>query len=101
MFNLHHDNFENGKIHLLDLEISNSGIDIYRKLTCTGQYTHFDSQDLVTQNGMGQVDSSKDSSNHNTNEVSTRNDFSDDAWPKIWIRIPFLGNKRNFWLEIL
>ena len=26
-----------------------------------------------------QVDSSKDSSNHNTNEVSTRNGFSDDA----------------------
>ena len=37
------DNFENGKIHILDLEISNSDIDIYRKSTCTGQYTRFDS----------------------------------------------------------
>ena len=38
-----------------------------------------------------QVNSSKDSSNHNTHEVSTQNVFSDDARPKIWIRIPFLG----------
>ena len=43
-----------------------------------------------------QVDSSKDSCNHNTNEVSTRNDFSDDARPKIWIRIPFLGKQEEF-----
>ena len=33
------DNFENGKIHFLDLEISDSGIDIFRKSTHTGQYT--------------------------------------------------------------
>ena len=37
------DNFENGKIHFLDLEISDSGIDIFRKSTHTGQYTRFDS----------------------------------------------------------
>ena len=37
------DNFENGKIHLLDLEVSDSGIDIFRKSTHTGQYTRFDS----------------------------------------------------------
>ena len=37
------DNFENGKIHFLDLEISNSGIHIYRKSACTGQYNRFDS----------------------------------------------------------
>ena len=37
------DNFDNSKIHFLDLGISNSGIDIYRKSTCTGQYTRFDS----------------------------------------------------------
>ena len=37
------DNFENSKIHFLDLEISDSGIDIFRKTTHTGQYTRFDS----------------------------------------------------------
>ena len=37
------DNFENGKIHFLDLEISDSSIDIFRKSTHTGQYTRFDS----------------------------------------------------------
>ena len=39
------DNFENGKIHFLDLENANSGfdIDIYRKSTCASQYTSFDS----------------------------------------------------------
>ena len=37
------DNFENGKIHFLDLEISDSGIDILRKSTHTGRYTRFDS----------------------------------------------------------
>ena len=37
------DNFENGKIHFLDLEISDSGIDIFRKSTHTGQCTRFDS----------------------------------------------------------
>ena len=37
------DNFENGKIHFLDLEISDSGIDTFRKSTHTGQYTRFDS----------------------------------------------------------
>ena len=40
-----------------------------------------------------QVNSSENSSNHNTNEVSTQNDFSNDARPKIWIRIPFLGKQ--------
>ena len=30
-----------------------------------------------------QVNSSKDSSDHNMNEVSTEKDFSDDARPKI------------------
>ena len=37
------DNFENGKIYLLDLEISNSGIDVSWKSTHMGQYTRFDS----------------------------------------------------------
>ena len=37
------DNFENRKIHFLDLEISDSGIDIFQKSTHTGQYTRFDS----------------------------------------------------------
>ena len=37
------DNFENGKIHFLDLEISDSGIDIFWTSTHTGQYTRFDS----------------------------------------------------------
>ena len=37
------DNFENSKIHFLDLEISDSGIDIFWKSTHTGQYTRFDS----------------------------------------------------------
>ena len=37
------DNFENGKINFLNLEISDSGIDIFRKSTHTGQYTRFDS----------------------------------------------------------
>ena len=37
------DTFDSGKVHFLDLEISQSGIDIYRKPTHTGQYTHFDS----------------------------------------------------------
>ena len=48
-----------------------------------------------------QVNSSKDSSNHNTNElVSTQNDSSDDARPKIWIRIPFLGKQGEFLVKI-
>ena len=34
---------DSDKVHFLDLEISQSGIDIYRKPTHTGQYTHFDS----------------------------------------------------------
>ena len=37
------DTFDSRKVHFLDLEISQSGIDIYRKPTHTGQYTHFDS----------------------------------------------------------
>ena len=37
------DTFDSGKVHFLDLEISQSGINIYRKPTHTGQYTHFDS----------------------------------------------------------
>ena len=48
-----------------------------------------------------QVNSSKDSSNHNTNEVSTQNDFSDDARPKIWIRIPFLGKQGEYLVKNL
>ena len=36
------DTFDSGNVHFLDLEISQSGIDIYRKPTHTGQYTHFD-----------------------------------------------------------
>ena len=48
-----------------------------------------------------QVNSSKDSSNHNTNEVSTQNDFSDDARPKIWIRIPFLGKEGEYLVKNL
>ena len=147
------DNFENSKIHFLDLEISNSGIDIdiYRKSTCTGQYTRFDSFEtwsrktawvrslfhravnicsnltflyeqismiskFMSWNGFPgnvrssiirklktkyQVNSSKDSSNHNTNKVSTQNDFSDDARPKIWIRIPFLGKRGEYLVKNL
>ena len=37
------DKFENGKVHFLDLEISESGIDVFRKTTHTGQYTNFHS----------------------------------------------------------
>ena len=37
------DTFDSGKVHFLDLEILQSGINIYRKPTHTGQYTHFDS----------------------------------------------------------
>ena len=37
------DKLENDKIHFLDLEISNSSIDIFWKPTHTGQYTRFDS----------------------------------------------------------
>ena len=37
------DKFENGKVHFLDLEISESGIDAFRKTTHTGQYTNFHS----------------------------------------------------------
>ena len=37
------DTFDSGKVHFLDLEISQSGINIYRKSTHTGQYTDFDS----------------------------------------------------------
>ena len=48
-----------------------------------------------------QVNSSKDSSNHNANEISTRNDFSDDARPKIWIRISFLGKQGKFLVKNL
>ena len=48
-----------------------------------------------------QVNSSKDSSNHNTNEVFTQNDFSDDARPKIWIRIPFLGKEGEYLVKNL
>ena len=35
------DKFEDGKVHFLDLESSESGIDIFRKTTHTGQYTNF------------------------------------------------------------
>ena len=48
-----------------------------------------------------QVDSSKDSSNHNTNKVSAQNDFSDDARPKIRIRIPFLGKRGEYLVKNL
>ena len=41
--NLTVDKFENGKVHFLDLEISESGIDVFRKTTQTGQYTNFHS----------------------------------------------------------
>ena len=41
------------------------------------------------------------SSNHNTNKVSTQNDFSDDARPKIWIRIPFLGKQGEYLVKNL
>ena len=37
------DKFEDGKVHFLDLEISESGIDVFRKTTHTGQYTNFHS----------------------------------------------------------
>ena len=37
------DTFQDGTVHLLDLEITDSGIDVFRKLTHTGQYTHFKS----------------------------------------------------------
>ncbi len=39
------DTFENGKVHFLDLEITSSGIDVFRKPTHTSQYSHFDSFD--------------------------------------------------------
>ena len=37
------DTFEEGIVHFLDLEISQSGIDIFHKPTHTGQYTNFNS----------------------------------------------------------
>ena len=37
------DKFEDRKVHFLDLEISESGIDVFRKTTHTGQCTNFDS----------------------------------------------------------
>ena len=35
------DNFSDGTVHFLDLKITDYGIDVYRKSTHTGQYTHF------------------------------------------------------------
>ena len=35
--------FEDGKVHFLDVEISESGIDVFRKITHMGQYTNFHS----------------------------------------------------------
>ena len=51
------DTFDSGKVHFLDLEISQSGINIYRKPTHTGQYTHFDSFEpcMGTQNGLDKI----------------------------------------------
>ena len=37
------DNFSDGTVHFLDLKITDYGIDVYRKSTHTGQYTHFSS----------------------------------------------------------
>ena len=37
------DTFQDGTVHFLDLEITDSGIDVFRKHTHTGQYTHFKS----------------------------------------------------------
>jgi hypothetical protein len=39
------------------------------------------------------ANSSADCSKHNTNELPSQNDFSDDTRPKIWIRILFLGKQ--------
>ena len=35
------DNFSDGTVHFLGLKITDYGIDVYRKSTHTGQYTHF------------------------------------------------------------
>ena len=37
------DTFQDGTVHFLNLEITDSGIDVFRKHTHTGQYTHFKS----------------------------------------------------------
>ena len=42
-----------------------------------------------------QVNSSKGSSNHNTNKASAQNDFSDDAKPKNLDKNTFLGQTRG------
>ena len=36
------DTFWNGKLHFLDMEISESGIDDFRKITHTGQYSVYE-----------------------------------------------------------
>ena len=63
------DKFENGKVHFLDLEISESGIDVFRKTTHTGQYTRSDTE--ISENNS--------------------NNIADENISKIWVRIPFLG----------
>ena len=35
------DTFQDGTVHFLDLEITDSCIDVFRKQTHSGQYTHF------------------------------------------------------------
>ena len=40
-FNGFHKNLRDGRVRFLDLEITNSAIDVFRKPTHTGQHTHF------------------------------------------------------------
>ena len=42
-FNNFVDDLPDGNVHLLDLKITEDGIDIFRKNTHTGQYTNFSS----------------------------------------------------------
>ena len=73
------DKFENGKVHFLDLEISESGIDVFRKTTHTGQYTRSDTE--ISENNS--------------------NNIADENISKIWVRIPFLGKQGEYLIKKL
>ena len=119
------DTSDSGKVHFLDLEISQSGINIYRKPTHTGQYMHFDSFEPWTRKmawvrSLSQIlqqilQISKFMAwNGFTAQIRSSiirklklrfldgpkqandNDAFEDIRPKILIRIPYLGRKGEF-----